>query len=70
MISDGTYLYTWKSGAANGLKLLSSSSVSGSAMASNGGFDPGTSVSFECNPWAENVGIFTPPSTVTFSNSL
>lgn len=70
MISDGTYLYAWMKGASKGLKLLASSSVSGSAMATNGGFDPGTDISFGCNPWTENLSFFVPPTLVSFSNSL
>ncbi|MHB8660709.1 MAG: hypothetical protein ACYC75_02085 [Minisyncoccota bacterium] len=70
MIDDGTYLYAWQSDASKGLKLLAASSVSGSAIASNGGFDLSTILSFACNPWAKNPSVFVPPTSVSFSNSL
>ncbi len=70
MIDDGTYLYVWQGGASKGLKLLAASSASGSAIASNGGFDPSTPLSFACNSWTKNASLFTPPASVSFSNSL
>jgi hypothetical protein len=70
VISDGLYLYTWKSGALTGLKLLAGSSVSGSVIASNGGFDPGSDLSFACAKWAENDSLLVPPASVSFSNTL
>jgi hypothetical protein len=69
MIDDGNYLYVWKSGTPTGLKLLSASSVSGSAIANNGGIDLATNITFACNPWIENATFFAPPSSVTFSNN-
>ena len=70
MIHDGEYLYAWTSGASKGLKLPAASSVSGSAIASNGGFDLSTDLSFACNPWTENTSVFTPPASISFSNTL
>jgi hypothetical protein len=70
MINDGSYLYVWKTGAAKGLKLLAAASVSGNAMAANGGFDPGTDLSFACAAWTENPSFFVPPSSVAFANTL
>lgn len=70
MLDDGMYLYVWASGATSGLKLLAASSVSGSAMASNGGFDLATPLSFACNPWTKDASVFVPPSSVSFSNTL
>ena len=70
MIDDGTYLYVWANGATKGLKLLAASGVSGSAIASNGGFDLVTPLSFACNPWTKDASVFVPPSSVAFSNSL
>lgn len=70
MINDGTYLYSWMSGASRGLKLLSSLSVAGSAIANAGGIDPASSVSYACNPWIEDMSVFSPPSSISFSNSL
>ncbi len=70
MIDDGTYLYSWKNGATNGLMLLASLSASGSATAMNGGIDPATSFSYLCAPWTADVSVFTPPASVSFSNTL
>jgi hypothetical protein len=70
MIDDGTYLYVWTNGDSKGLKLLASASASGSAIATNGGFDLAYDLSYSCNMWAENVSIFSPPSSVSFSNSF
>lgn len=70
MIDDGTYLYAWAKGATKGLKLLAASGVSGSAIASNGGFDLVTPLSFACNPWTKDASVFVPPSSISFSNSL
>ena len=69
MISDGNYLYAWTNGESTGLKLLAAISVSGSAIAAKGGFDPANELSFACNPWAEDASVFTPPTSVTFSNT-
>ena len=66
MIDDGTYLYAWTNGAATGLKLLAASSVSGSAIASNGGVDLATNLSFSCNPWITDTSFFVQPSSVSF----
>ncbi|HUX80886.1 MAG TPA: hypothetical protein VMV38_01020, partial [Candidatus Paceibacterota bacterium] len=49
MIDDGAYLYAWVTGATTGIKLLAPLSVSGSAIANNGGIDPATNLSFSCN---------------------
>lgn len=70
MIDDGTYLYAWMTGAVKGLVLLAASSASGSAIATNGGIDLATDVSFACNPWAVDASVFTPPSSVSFFSSL
>lgn len=70
MIDDGAHIYLWGTGASKGLELLAASSVSGSAIASNGGFDLATPLSFACNPWKTDSSVFTPPSSVSFSNSL
>ncbi len=70
MIDDGTYLYVWTIGATKGLKLLAASSASGSAIATNGGFDLATMLSYTCNSWTEDASVFTPPTSVVFSNSL
>ncbi|MDE1944624.1 MAG: hypothetical protein KGH97_04000 [Patescibacteria group bacterium] len=70
MISDGAYLYEWQKGATKGLKLPATSSVAGSAIAANGGFDLATPLSFACNPWTTDASFFTPPDSVSFSNSL
>jgi hypothetical protein len=70
MIDDGTYLYVWANGATKGLKLLAASGASGSAIASNGGFDLVTPLSFACNPWTKDASVFVPPAPVSFSNSL
>lgn len=70
MIDDGTYLYVWAKGATKGLKLLAASGASGSAIASNGGFDLITPLSFACNPWTKDASVFVPPSSVSFSNTL
>ncbi|MFI5260446.1 MAG: hypothetical protein ACHQU0_01455 [Candidatus Paceibacteria bacterium] len=70
MINDGKYLYAWTRGTTKGLQLLANSSVSGSAIARAGGFDPGTNISFSCNPWTKDASMFAVPVTVTFSNSL
>jgi hypothetical protein len=69
MINDGSYLYVWKTGATSGLKLLSSLAVSGSVMATNGGFDPATDITYACAPWLENPSFFVPPASVLFSNT-
>lgn len=70
MINDGTHLFAWMTGAIKGIELLSSSSVSGSAIATNGGIDPTTDISFACNPWAVDASVFTPPASVSFFSSL
>ncbi len=68
MLDDGTYLYAWTDGASKGLKLLAASYVSGSTIATNGGFDLATTLAFACNSWAENTNVFIPPASVSFSN--
>jgi hypothetical protein len=70
MIDDGAYLYAWTSGASKGLKLLASGSASGSAIAMSGGFDPAYDLSYSCNPWTVNEGLFVPPASISFSNTL
>lgn len=70
MIDDGSFLYVWTKGATKGLKLSAVSSVSGSAIAANGGFDPANPFSFSCNSWTQDAGVFTPPTSITFSNTL
>ncbi len=69
MIDDGSYLYVWTKGATKGLQLSAVSSVSGSAIASNGGFDTANPFSFSCSNWATDATVFTPPTSVTFSNN-
>ncbi|MDO8742580.1 MAG: hypothetical protein Q7J45_03560 [bacterium] len=69
MIDDGSFLYVWKKGATTGLKLSAVSSVSGSAIAVSGGFDPANPFSFSCSGWTKDVSILTPPGSVTFSNN-
>ncbi|MFZ1075724.1 MAG: hypothetical protein WAN50_05115 [Minisyncoccia bacterium] len=69
MIDDGSYLYVWTNGATKGLKLLAAPSGNGSAIATRGGFDPEANISFACNPWGEKTGLFTPPSSIVFSNT-
>lgn len=69
MIDDGAYLYVWKNGASTGLKLPAVLSASGSVIASNGGFDPATDLSFACNTWTKNENVFVPPTSVSFSNT-
>lgn len=70
MIADGTSLYAWISGATQGVKLPSNSSVSGSVIATNGGIDPAIDISYACNPWVENTSYFIPPTSISFSSSL
>lgn len=67
MINDGKYLYVWMDSGTNGTKLLSSSSVAGSVVASRGGIDPTANVNFACNPWTVDSSVFTPPTDITFS---
>lgn len=69
MIDDGTTLYTWAVGATSGLKLLAASSVSGSAIAARGGIDPLVPVSYQCYPWTGDESLFTPPASVTFTDT-
>lgn len=70
MIDDGTHLYAWMTGAIKGIVLLAGTSASGSAIAINGGVDLATDLSFACNPWTIDASVFTPPSSVSFFNSL
>lgn len=70
MISDGSSLYVWKSGATKGLQLPSALSVAGSAVATQGGLDPATDVSFSCNTWTIDPSVFSPPTAVSFSHTL
>jgi hypothetical protein len=70
MINDGTHLFAWMTGAIKGIELLTSSSASGSAIATNGGIDPATDISFACNPWTVDASVFSPPSSVSFFSSL
>ena len=70
MIDDGTHLYAWMTGAIKGLVLLAASSASGSAIASNGGIDLATDISFACNPWTVTASVFVPPASISFFNSL
>ncbi len=70
MIDDGTHLYAWMTGAIKGLVLLAASSASGSAIATNGGIDLATDISFACNPWTVDASVFTPPSSVSFFSTL
>ena len=69
MIDDGAFLYAWTNGATTGLKLTAGSSVSGSAIASKGGFDLVNDISYACNPWTVDASVFTPPSSISFSDS-
>lgn len=66
MIDDGSYLYVWVHGAAKGTKLSSTLSVSGSVIASNGGFDTANPFSFTCNAWTKDASVFAPPASVSF----
>ncbi len=66
MIDDGAYLYAWVNGATTGVKLSAALTASGSAITSNGGVDPATALSYSCNLWTAEMGVFTPPSTVSF----
>ena len=68
VIGDGTHYYAWVRGATTGL-VLPIVSVSGSALALHGAFDPAQSLSYDCNPWSVNEAIFSPPATVAFTNS-
>lgn len=70
MIDDGDHLYAWTTGAIKGLVLPASSSASGSAIATNGGIDLATDLSFACSPWTVDASVFTPPSSVSFFSSL
>ncbi|MFZ2501034.1 MAG: hypothetical protein WAW90_03590 [Minisyncoccia bacterium] len=70
MISSGEYLYVWTRGSTRGLKLPAAVSVSGSAIASNGGFDPVSNLTYSCNLWTKDASVFAPSSAVSFSNSL
>lgn len=70
MIDDGTHLYAWMTGAIKGIVLLAGTSASGSAIATNGGIDLATDVSFACNPWTVDTSVFTPPSSISFFSSL
>lgn len=70
MIDTGSYLYVWAHGAAKGLTFPTTSSVGGSVIATNGGFDPGNAFSFACNVWTKDPNVFTPPTGVTFGTSL
>ena len=69
MIDDGSLLYVWTRGAAKGIQLSAVSSVSGSVIASNGGFDTANPFSFRCNSWTKDASVFTPPASVTFSSN-
>jgi len=68
VIGDGTHYYAWVRGSTSGL-VLPIVSVSGSALAFHGAFDPAQSLSYGCNPWSVNAAIFIPPATVTFTDS-
>lgn len=69
MLHDGTYLYVWTQGASTGLKLPAASSVSGSLIATKGGFDLANDLSFACNPWTTDATVFVPPSSIAFSET-
>ena len=69
MLHDGMYLYVWTNGASTGLKLPAASSVSGSLIATKGGFDLANDLSFACNPWKTDASFFVPPSSITFSET-
>ncbi len=69
MLHDGMYLYVWTNGASKGLKLPAASSVSGSLIATKGGFDLANDLSFACNPWKTDASLFVPPSSITFSET-
>lgn len=69
MIDDGSFLYVWTKGATKGLKLSAVSSVSGSVIASNGGFDPVNPFSFTCSSWTKDANVFAPPASIVFSNN-
>ncbi len=66
MIDDSNYLYAWTTSAATGIKLPASSSVSGSVIASRGGVDLATDLSFSCSPWTMDAKIFVPPTSISF----
>lgn len=70
MIDDGVYLYVWMKNATKGIRLSAVSSVSGSVMAGNGGFDPENPFSFSCSLWMKDASVFVPPTTVAFGTSL
>ena len=70
MLHDGMYLYAWATGASTGLKLPAASSVSGSLIATKGGFDLANDISFACNPWKTDASVFVPPSSIVFSETL
>lgn len=70
MIDDGSYLYVWLKGASKGISFPTTSSVGGSVIATNGGFDPGNPFSFSCNAWTKDASLFTPPASITFGTSL
>lgn len=68
MIDDGANLYAWTNGATTGAKVSAALSASGSVIASHGGIDLATDVSYACNPWTENASVFALPTTVAFSS--
>jgi hypothetical protein len=67
MIDNGTSLYLWMNGSAQGIKLSAPVSASDLNISQNGGINPSTNLNYVCHPWAVNAAFFVPPSTVTFS---
>ncbi len=67
-IDDSTHYYAWAQGAHTGL-VLPIVSASGSTLALHGALDPAQSLSYGCNPWSAQASSFTPPSTITFTNT-
>lgn len=74
MINDGEYLYSWTSQMTQGFKLKLTNEVQESIDKENPEFtakqnkylDPNEKVDYKCQAWNADMGMFTPPSDISF----
>ena len=72
MITDSEYMYTWIDGATEGFKVSRSSveeQQENTPKTSSTAIDINRNVDYSCSPWSVDSALFTPPSTVTFTDT-
>ena len=68
MVSDGTYMYTWSTAAAMGIKIKLETAEKAAGNTQTGTGDLNQEVNLNCSPWIVDSSKFAVPTNIQFTD--